>query len=72
MSWEVIARSAVERYISDPAVRDLVLSEIKGGRPSDRRPHPRSLVFEAVREERPGHSPRYMITTGPYLREEYQ
>lgn len=64
MSWETIARSAVERYISDPAVRDLVLSEIKGGRPSDRRPHPRSLVFEAVREERPGRKLRALYERG--------
>ena len=55
MVWQKYVEDAARRYISDVAVRDLVLAEINGGRSLGGHGHtPRRLTFRAIREQRPG------------------
>jgi predicted choloylglycine hydrolase len=65
MSWQNIVEDAIGHYIPDPDLRAVVLAEIKGGRrPSDRRPRPRRMSFQAVREQRPGDKLRALYERG--------
>ena len=51
MSWQNFAEAAATRYITDAAVRELVLAEIRGvERTADFRPRSNQIVFQAVRE----------------------
>ena len=51
MSWQNFAEAAVTRYITDAAVRELVLAEIRGPeRTADFRPRANAIAFQAVGE----------------------
>ena len=51
MSWQNFAEATATRYITDAAVRELVLAEIRGvERTADFRPRSNQIVFQAVRE----------------------
>ena len=53
MTWQNMAAAAVTRYISDAAVRELVLAEIRGAQRSpDLRVRAHALAFEAVGKRR--------------------
>jgi len=71
MSWQNVVSAAVRDYIPDPDVRALVLAEIKGDRRPDRRPSPGRIVFEAVREERPGRKLRGLYERGRHAYREW-
>jgi predicted choloylglycine hydrolase len=72
MVWQKYVEDAARRYISDVAVRDLVLAEINGGRSlGGHGPTPRRLTFRAIRGERPGHKLRALYARSRHAYREW-